>query len=166
MAVSIGFGGDCEAFSGSGLTVCAGAAALADGAPGRVFLFGDCMEAFVDSSRTCSSIFEVFGVTVVFVRPFCDSGLEGMEDAVDVVGKVLSIAGSGFADSAMLISGTVDVGVFALRILVVVLFVDVDFDFVGLTGAGAAISPSKASETIFLGRPLFFATTSADIVID
>jgi hypothetical protein len=42
---------------------------------------GACAAACVDSSRTCSSIFDVFGVTVDFVRTICAS--EGL-DEVDV----------------------------------------------------------------------------------
>jgi len=50
----------------------------------------DCVVAFVDSSRTCSRIFEVFGVTTAFVRATCDSGIV-VDDAIAAVGIDLEV---------------------------------------------------------------------------
>jgi len=130
---------------------------------------GACAVACVDNSRTCSNIFDVFVVTVDFIRDDCDSvGCFGSVDTSDDTG--LDSISNGFAalrTSVGSVSTLPDV--LAFLVLVVVGFSALGvfgiFDFVLTSFATTSFSPTTSTATTFLGLPLFFgATTSTDIM--
>lgn len=82
-------------------------------------LLGTCAAAFVDNSRTCSKIFEFFGVTMDFARATCASGTAAGGGFV-AAGTGVELEISGCTGSGADDASTSLVGVFVFLVRVVV----------------------------------------------